>query len=230
MGDERWFSDEELAAMSRPTMEVAIEAIEGRQTRTRQGAVRAREARVPVHARHAGRRNGGPDLLRQGEARRRGRARGVGVEPGAELEADGAEDRRDRPANDRPVARGDLARALDRRRRAQPGSVRDLRGRGEADLHHEPLWVGTKAGAQRPLRARRLGRHRLRPRLVLRPRRVPALLHPLRVHERAGADQLDRLPGLSLGAARGLRARPLRLALVQGPRRHPRPPLGALRA
>ena len=35
---------------------------------------------------------------------------------------------------------------------------------------------------------------------------LPALLHPLRVHERAGADQLDRLPGLSLGAARGLRA------------------------
>ena len=29
---------------------------------------------------------------------------------------------------------------------------------------------------------------------------TPPVLHPLRLHERAGADQLDRLPGLSVGA------------------------------
>ena len=37
-------------------------------------------------------------------------------------------------------------------------------------------------------------------------------------------------PVYPVRASRGLRARPLRLALVQGPGRHPRPPLGALRA
>ena len=51
---------------------------------------------------------------------------------------------------------------------------------------------------------------------------LPALLHPLRVHERGAADRLDRLPGVPVRPARGLRPRSLRLALVQGPRRHSR--------
>ena len=43
-------------------------------------------------------------------------------------------------------------------------------------------------------------------------------------------DQLDRLPGLSVGSARGLRPGSVHLVLVQGPGRHPGPPLGAVRA
>ena len=37
MAEERWFSDEELAEMSRPTMDVAVEAIEaGDQDRAKE--------------------------------------------------------------------------------------------------------------------------------------------------------------------------------------------------
>ncbi len=149
------------------------------------------------------------------------------MEPRAQLEGHRREDRRDRPPHDRPGARRDLARALDRRRRPEPRRVRDRRGRREADLHDEPVRLRPAAGPQRPLRRGRLGRHRRGPRLVLRAQGLPALLHPLRVHERARADQLDRLPGLPVAAARGLREGPVRLALVQGPGRHPRASTGS---
>ena len=109
--------------------------------------------------------------------------------------------RDDRPA---PTARP-IAEALAATWRAhstsgvgpEPGRVRDRRGRREAHLHDEPVRVGPAAVAQPPLRAGRLGRDRRGARLELRPRGLPALLHPLRVHERDAADPLDRPPGVS---------------------------------
>ena len=201
-----------------------------RRSRGGQEPLRAREARIPVHARHAGGRDGRADLVRQGEAGGRRRARGVGVEPRAQLEAERREDRRSRSQGDRAGPGRHLARPFDRGGRPEPRCLRDRRGRREADLHDEPLRLRSAPVAQWALWPGWLGRHRLGPRLELRARGFPPLLHPLRLHERARADQLDRVPGLSLRSARGLRPRPLRLALVQGPRGHPGAPLEALRA
>jgi hypothetical protein len=81
-----------------------------------------------------------------------------------------------------------------------PGAF-DHRGRGEVHLHDEPLRERAAALAQRglqrrgPLRGDRKG-----PRLVLRPRGLPALLHPLRLHERAAADPLVRAAAVSVAA------------------------------
>ena len=177
--------------------------MEAGDLRARQGALRAREARVPVHARHAGRRHGGPDLVRQGEARRRRASREAWEwQPGAQLEADRREDRRDRPRarspsrSPRPGAAHSTAAASGR----CPGAFEISEDDEKLTFTMNPCGSGQRLVRNGRYGARRLGRHRLRPRLVLRPRGLPALLHPLRVHERAGADQLDRLPGLSLSS------------------------------
>jgi len=56
------------------------------------------------------------------------------------------------------------------------------------------------------------------------------LLHPLRVHERGAPDPVDRLSGVSLRSAGGLRPRPLHLVVVQGPGGDPSAPLRTARA
>ena len=95
-------------------------------------------------------------FVKEQARRRRGRG-GVGVLARAQLAQAGRDDRRSRPQGRRRGAGGDLARALDQRRRPEPGRVRDRRGRREADLHDEPVRLGPAAVAQPPLRPRRLG-------------------------------------------------------------------------
>ncbi len=56
-----------------------------------------------------------------------------------------------------------------------------------------------------------------------------AVLHPLLVHERVAADQVDRLPAVPERSARRLRPRSVHVVLVQGPGRHPGVALGAPR-
>ena len=56
---------------------------------------------------------------------------------------------------DRPAARRHVARALDERRRPEPGRVRDRGGRREGHLPDEPLRLRPAPVAQRPLRGRR---------------------------------------------------------------------------
>src|SRR5262245_10712934 len=92
------------------------------------------------------------------------------------------------------------------------------------------MWVRPAALAEPPVRHGWLGGHGLGPRLELWARGLPPLLHPLRLHERARPDQLDRLSGLSLRSAGGLRPRSLHLVLVQGPCGHPGASLETLRA
>ena len=154
---ERWFSDQELGEMARPTMERAIEALERGDAEQAAAALRGDEARVPVHARPAGGRDRGADLVRQGEARGRGRRGGVAVEPRAELAPAGGDDRRVRPPRGREGAGRDLARALDQRRRPEARVVRDRRGRREAHLHDEPVRIGAAAVAPGPLRGATAG-------------------------------------------------------------------------
>ena len=62
-----------------------------------------------------------------------------------------------------------------------------------------------------------------------RPQGLPALLHPLQLHERVAADPVVGLPALPLRPARGLLEGPVHLVLVQGPGRDPRAPLEPLR-
>ena len=69
----------------------------------------------------------------------------------------------------------------------------------------------------------------VRARLELRPQGLSALLHALLVHERVTSDPLDRLSALPERSSGRLRQRPVHLVLVQGPGRHPRPALGAPR-
>jgi hypothetical protein len=58
MGD-RWFSDDELREMSRPTMERAVEAIDAGELEAGEGPLRGDEVGVAVHARPTGGRVAG---------------------------------------------------------------------------------------------------------------------------------------------------------------------------
>src|SRR4051794_37399878 len=148
----------------------------------------------------------------------------------ARLEARRGADRSDGPQGRRPGARRHLARPLRQRHRPEPRRVHDHRGRREAHVRDEPVRLGAAARAQRALRRRRRVRHHERgARLELRSQGLPALLHALHVHERVASDRVDRPPALPEPPARRLLDRPLRLALVQGPRRHSRRVRGALR-
>ena len=150
---ERWFSDEELAEMSRPTMERAAEAIDRGDAEEAKSLCEAMKHESQfMH-----------DLLVDGMAGLisfvKERLGDEGVREAWEWSLDrswrhsvGTIDRADR----RQIAAGaggDLARALDQRRRAQSGCVRDRRGRGEAHLHHEPVRLRAAAVAKWPLRA-----------------------------------------------------------------------------
>src|SRR5215207_3906710 len=69
---ERWFSEEELEEMSRPTMDRAIEAIEAGDLEQAKAPFEAMKARVALPARHDGRRHRRLHDLDQGELRRGG--------------------------------------------------------------------------------------------------------------------------------------------------------------
>ena len=150
---ERWFTDEELDEMSRPTMDVAIEAIDrGDTDEAKQLCEGMKHESQFMH-----------DLLVDGMAGLisfvKEKLGDEGVEEAWEcslerswkqsVETIDAADRQD----DRAGAGGDLARPFDQRGRPQPGRLRDHRGRREAHLHDEPLRLRPAALAQRPLRA-----------------------------------------------------------------------------
>ena len=128
---ERWFCDEELGEMSRPTMERAIEAIErGDSEEAKRLCEEMKHESQFMH-----------DLLVDGvaglisfvkeELGDDGVERGLDLQPRAELEAAGRDDRRDRPQAGREGAGRDLARPLDQRRgpeaRARSRSARTTR-------------------------------------------------------------------------------------------------------
>ena len=172
---ERWFSDEELAEMSRPTMERAIEAIDAGDLEEAKRALRGDEARVAVHARPARRRRRRADLVRQGEARRRRASRRRGS---TRSSAAGASRSRRSTSIDRKVgrrgARRDLARALDQRRRARsPGAFEIAEDDEKLTFTMNPCGSGQRLWRNRPLRARRLGRDRRGARLELRREGFP---------------------------------------------------------
>ena len=154
---ERWFSDEELTEMSRPTMDRAIEAIEAGDLERGQGAVRGDEARVALPARHDGRRDRRLDDVGQGALRRGGGGRVAALGDGALLEAQRERDRRARPQGDRGAARRHLARALVQRNRPAAGRLHDRGGRREGDLSDEPMRLGPAAVADGPIRGRATG-------------------------------------------------------------------------
>ena len=121
---ERWFTEEELGEMSRPTMDRAIEAIDsGDAEEAKRLCESMKHESQFMH-----------DLLVDGTAglisfikeKLRGRrgGRGLGVEPGAELEAGGDEDLGVRPQGDRAGSGGDVAGPLDQRGRPQAGGLR----------------------------------------------------------------------------------------------------------
>ena len=122
---ERWFSDEELAEMSRPTMDVAIEAMEaGDLDRAKELCEREKHESQFMH-----------DMLVDGMAGLisfvKEKLGDEGVREAWEWSLErswkdtvGKIDAIDRQ-DDRPVPGGDLARALDRGRRPQSRRVRD---------------------------------------------------------------------------------------------------------
>jgi len=107
-----------------------------------------------------------------------------------------------RQARHRRGAGGDLAANSGSATGEKPGRLHhDRGGRGEIHLRDEPLRFGSAALAERRLQWRgRLRGHRKGPRLVVRPRGLTALLHPLRLHERAAADPLVRPAALPVEA------------------------------
>ena len=118
-------------------------------------------------------------------------------------------------------AGGDLARPLDQRGRPEPGAFEIAEDDEKLTFTMNPCGSGQRLWRHGPIRRGRLGGDRRGPRLELRARGLPPLLHPLRVHERGAADPLDRVPGVPVRPAGRLRPRSLHLVLVQGPGRHP---------
>ena len=216
---DRWFSPDELEQLSRPTMDRAIEAIDaGELDRAKALCGEMKHEWQMLHDLMAGGRPR-PRLLHPAAAGRGGRGRSVDGEHGPRLAPASRRDQLARPAQDRRAARRHMARALLLGRRPESRQLHDQRGRGEGQLLDEPLRLGPATGAQRRLRGpARRRRHPGGPRLVLRPQGLPALLHPLQLHERVAADPVVGLSALPLRTARGLLQGPLRLALVQGPR------------
>ena len=149
---DRWFSDEELEQLSRPTMDRAIEAIDaGDLDEARRLCGEMKHEWQMLHDLMAA---GVLDLVsfiqqRLGdegvaEAWTESMSRGWRASP--------RRDRRARPARARRAAGGDLARPLELGRGAEPGRLHDHRGRREGHLHDEPLRLRPAARAQRRLR------------------------------------------------------------------------------
>ncbi len=149
---ERWFIEAELAEMSRPTMDRAIEALDRGDVDAGRAAVRGDEARVAIPARSHGRGDRRSDLVRPGAARRRRRRRGVDLRAGARLEAGRRDDRRARPQADRLRPGGNVARAFVQRHRPASRRVHDHRGRREVHVRDEPVRVRAAARADGALR------------------------------------------------------------------------------
>ena len=138
---ERWFSERgagrDVAADDGP----GDRGDRARRPRRGEAALRGDEARVAVHARPAGRRDRGADLVRQGASSATTASRRPGsTQPRAQLEA--GRSRRSTRAD-----RKQIAEALAATWRAhstsgvgpKPGRLRDRRGRREAHLHDEPV-------------------------------------------------------------------------------------------
>src|SRR4051812_2626227 len=198
----------------------------------RRGAppVRGDEARVADAPRPHGRRHGRPDQLRPGAPGRRRGPRRLDGQQRAWLEAPRRCDQQPRSQGPRAAPGGDVEGPFGLGHRAQPRRLHDHRGRREDHLHDEPVRVGPAPRPQRRLRGpERLRAHARGPRLVLRAQGLPPVLHPLLVHERDPAHQVDRLPRVPQRSAGGLLQGPVHVVLVQASRGHPRPALGALR-
>ena len=149
MPEERWFSEEELEEISRPTMDRAIEAIDA-------GDVDAAR-RLCEEMKHEWRFL--HDMMVEGIARPDPFVQErLGDDGVAEAWTSGpgrgwrARRRERSPQRDRRQivlgAGGDLARALVQRHRSAPGSVHDRRGRREVHLPDEPVRLGAAAGGE----------------------------------------------------------------------------------
>ena len=227
---DRWFSEDELGEMSRPTMDRAIEALD-------RGDVEAARA-LCEEMKHEWRLL--HDLMVGGMA-------GLISFVQARLGDEGVEEawtyslERGWKGHAEAISRQDrrwMVRALAANWRAHscsgtgphPGAFTIAEDDEKFTFAMNPcgsgqrLWrMGAYEGPDG------LGVTERGARLELRPRGVPALLHALHVHERAAADPLDRPSRLPERPARGLRPRSVHLVLVQGSGRHPGAALGAVR-
>ena len=186
---DRWFSQEELAELSRPTMDRAIEAIDaGDLQEARRLCSEMKHEWQMLHDLMAG---GVLDLVSFIQQR-------LGDEGVAEAwsESMGRGWRRHHDAIV-SIDRRQIVLLLAATWRAhscsgvgpEPGQLHDHRGRGEGHVRDEPVRLGPAPRAQRRLRGAARRRADARgPRLVLRPQGLPPLLHPLLVHERVDAD------------------------------------------
>ena len=157
---ERWFR-RRSSRDARPTMDRAIEAIDGR-ARSGQAPVLGNEARVADAARLDGRRAAGPRVFHPAAPRNEGVAEARTREHVARLAQASRWDRGARSARIVGAARRHLARPLRFGRGAQPWLVHDHRGRGEDHLRDAPVRLRAAAGAERRLQGAGHGGRRAR--------------------------------------------------------------------
>ena len=226
---DRWFSDEELREMARPTMDRAIEAIDAGDLDGAKALCEAMKHEwrflhdMMVDSIAASltwiKENCGEQAV--GESQTLG--------DGALLEAQRGGDRQARAQGDRAAARRDVAGALVQRHRAAAGRLRDRGGRREGHLPDEPVRLGQRLW--------RMGRYEGEDgHAVMEGEHdwaynrsgFPIYCTHCSFMNEIAVDPVDRLPGLPERPAGRLRSRSLHVVLVQGPGRHPGPPLGAL--
>ncbi len=214
---DRWFSQEELAELSRPTMDRAIEAIDdGDLEEARRLCGEMKHEWQMLHDLMAG---GVLDLVSFIQQR-------LGDDGVAEAwsESMGRGWRRHHDAIV-SIDRRQIVLLLAATWRAHscsgvgpnPGSFTITEDQEKVTFAMNPCGSGQRLvrnGAYEGLPDG--GRDARGPRLVLRPQGLPALLHALLVHERVDADPVVGLPAVSVRPARGLLEGRMHVVLVQG--------------
>ena len=227
---ERWFDPQELEELSRPTMDRAIEAIEAGDLEEAKRLCEAMKREwLMLHDLMAESVLGLVTFI-QDRARRRGRQGGVG--DAGRARAGAATTTRSRTST-----ASSSSYLLAATWRAHSGSgVGEHPGRFTITEDDEkitftmnPCGSGQRLVRKGLYESQGYGTHARGARLVLRAQGLPALLHPLHVHEREDADRVERLPALPVGSARGLHHRSRAPGTGTRTRRDPRAPLGALR-
>jgi len=217
--NERWFTEEELTELSRPTMDRAIEAIDaGDLDGARRRCEEMKHEWLMLH-----------DLMVEGVL-------GLISFIQDKLGTTGSPRRGRRGRRTAGSATTTPSTGCRARSSLPPG--RHLAGTLGLGVGEHPgaftiteddekvTFTMTRAGrgsawCARDLRAPRRGPHARGARLVVRAQGLPPLLHPLHVHERVAADPVERLPALPVRSAGRLRHRSVHLVLVQGPGRDP---------
>ena len=228
---DRWFSEQELAAALAPDDGPRDRGDRRRRPRRGAAAVRGDEARVADAARPDGLRRARPRLVHPAAPRRRGRRAGVDARAWAAAgAATTTRSSRSTGASSSSCSPRPGARTPARASGPNPGSFTITEDEEKVTFTMNPCGSGQRlvrngayeglpdGGGTREAHDWSFGR-----------KGFPLYCTHCSFMNESHADPVVGLSAVPVRAARGLLHGPVHVVLVQGPRRHPRAPLAALR-